>query len=123
MAAERAGRAAASATDPAAKAAAEAAQQAAKVSADKVGETKVSLHLDADKTLSEAQTLAGELRTTLQAPLANAFDTMLATQGSLTDRLRAGTASFLSEIASMLSRWAAQMAAQRHPQRPVRDRD
>ena len=76
-----------------------------------LGDEKIHVSVDAGKTLEQVHTLAGDVHAALQQPLAGAFDSMIETQGGLTQRLRAGAQSFLESITKMLADYAARMAA------------
>ena len=64
---------------------------------------KIEIDVDAVHTLEQVHTLAGDIHEALQDPLAGAFDRMLETQGSLSDRLKAGERAFLESIVKMLA--------------------
>ncbi len=77
----------------------------------KLADIKLHVDVDAQKTMAEVHTLAGDVHEALQQPLAGAFDRMIDTQGSFTHRLRAGAEAFLESITQMVAKYAAQMAA------------
>jgi hypothetical protein len=76
-----------------------------------LADLKLKVEVDAQKTLDEVHTLAGDIHTALEEPLAGAFDKMIMSQGTLAQRLRAGAQSFIESVTKMLADMAAKMAA------------